>query len=65
MAAIANLLELIAEFALEFMVSLSIVNPQEKAEMRDQWTGLAVLLIVLGGIAVVVAMVLSLSRFHR
>ena len=64
MAAIATLLGLISEFALEFLVGLSLLSPPEKSEMRDQWTGLAVLFILLGGVAVVVAMILSLSRFH-
>jgi hypothetical protein len=60
MAAIAEFLWHLFDFVFEILASFSIVSPREKTETRDRWTAVAMLLVIVGGIAVLLAMILSL-----
>jgi hypothetical protein len=65
MAAISQLLWNLFDFAFELLASLSIVSPREKTEPRDKWAAVAMLLLIVGGLAVLVAMILTLSHLRR
>ena len=64
MAAIAELFWQLFDSLFALLASFSIVSPREGTEARDRWTVVATLLVVIGSIAVVVAMILTLSHLR-
>lgn len=55
-----EILTLIGYLALEFLAALPVRIRPDRAGKRNRWIGLAILLILLGGIGFLVAMILSL-----